>query len=105
MKCNAVRVMILAATLLVLAGCGGSRESRAAAACEDAAKERAEGKILSVDRKALAASAKAETENILELQAPITLDTGLQSEYTQTLHCRVQFSGNDAKVISVTFVF
>jgi len=89
----------------MLAGCGGSRESRAAAACADAAKERAAGKILAVDRKALAQSAKAETESILALQAPVTLDTGLQSEYTQTLHCRVQFSGNDAKVIAVTFVF
>lgn len=105
MRYNAVRVVVLASTLLMLAGCGGSRESRAADACAEAAKERAAGKIFAVDRKALAQSAKAETENILELQAPVTLDTGLQSEYTQTLHCRVQFTGNEVQVIGVTFVF
>ncbi len=97
--------LTLALMTLVLAGCGSSREMQAAEACEAAAKERTPNKLLSVDRKALAKSAKAESDDILQLIAPITLDTGLQSQYTQTLNCRVQFSGSEAKVIALTFVF
>jgi hypothetical protein len=96
---------ILAINCLVLTGCGGSRESRAAAACEAAAKEGAQGKMLSVDIEALAKSATATGEDTLELTAPITLDTGLETEYKQTLNCRVQFVGNDLKVLRATFVF
>ena len=100
-----MRWLIVAWVALLLSGCGSSRESQAAAACESAAMERAAGKMLVVDRKALERSAIAESADILQLKAPVTLDTGLQSEYTQTLNCRVQFAGNEAKVISVVFVF
>ena len=51
--------MIVVATV-ALGGCGGSRESAAAAACEAAAKERSQGKLLAVDLEALAASAVPE---------------------------------------------
>lgn len=96
-------------TALVLAvalgGCGGSIESRAAAACADAAKERAEGKLLAVDIDALAKNATAEGKDELRLQAPITFDTGLQSQYSQTLDCRVRITDGAPQVVGVTFVF
>lgn len=99
------RLTVAATALAMLAGCGGSRESQAAAACEAAAKERSEGKLLAVDVKALAAGATSEAPDILRLQAPVTFDTGLQSEYTQTLDCRAQVSDGQVRVIGITFVF
>lgn len=97
-------VMIVVATV-ALGGCGGSRESAAAAACEAAAKERSQGKLLAVDLEALAASAVPEGEDVLRLQAPVTFDTGLQSQYSQTLDCRVKITAEGPKVIRTTFVF
>lgn len=105
MRKNTMRLAMAATSLALLASCGGSRQTQAAAACEAAAKERSEGKLLAVDRKALAAGTTSETEDILRLQGPVTFDTGLQTEYTQTLECRVQFSGNEARVIGITFLF
>lgn len=104
MRKNTIRLAV-AVALSVLAGCGGSPESQAAAACEAAAKERSEGKLLEVDRKALVAGARSESGDILRLQAPVTFDTGLQSEYTQTLDCRVQVADGQVRVIGITFVF
>lgn len=94
--------LVLAAAL---GGCGGSIESRAAEACADAAKERAEGKLLAVDLDVLTKSATADNKDELRLQAPITFDTGLQSQYTQTLDCRVRISDGAPQVVGVIFVF
>lgn len=105
MRKHTIRLAVAVAAFAVLAGCGGSRESQAAAACETAAKERSEGKLLEVDRKALIAGATSEAADILRLKAPVTFDTGLQSEYTQALECRVQFSDGQARVIGIIFVF
>ena len=105
MRSNTLRFLAVLAITALLVGCGGSRESRAAAVCETAAKERSEGKLLAVDLKALELSAAREADDILRLQAPVTFDTGLQSEYTQTLNCRVQFSDDDMRVIGIVFVF
>lgn len=105
MDSKAMCLLALLPASVMLAGCGGSLESKAATACEAAAKERTSGKLLSVDRKTLAKSSTTESDGILRLQAPVTLDTGLQTEYRQTLLCRVQVSGKNVQVISATFVF
>ena len=105
MKWTVMQWLVVASMVVLLAGCGSSRESQAAALCEAAAMERATDKMLVVDRKALAQSARAESDDIIQLQAPVTLDTGLPSEYTQTLTCRVQFSGKEARVVGLVFVF
>ncbi|MCX7556536.1 hypothetical protein OS187_06830 [Xanthomonadaceae bacterium JHOS43] len=105
MRKNTIRLAAAAMMLPLLAGCGGSRESQAAAACEAAARERSEGKMLEVDRKVLAQGATSESGDILRLQAPVTFDTGLQSEYTQTLECRVQISNGQVRVIGIQFLF
>ena len=102
---HAARVITGLAMASILAGCGGSPASRAAAACEEAAKERAEGKMLSVDLKALEQSMANEGKDVLRLQAPVTFDTGLQSQYTQTLDCRVKVTNGGLHVVRVTFVF
>lgn len=102
---NTMRLAVAAVALAFLAGCGSSRESQAAAACEVAAKERSEGKLLAVDRKALAAGASNESDDILRLQGTVTFDTGLQSEYKQTLECRVQIVDGDLRVIGIVFVY
>ncbi len=101
---NAVWLAVVATMTFLIAGCD-SRESQAAAACESAAKARAEGKLLAVDLRVLAASAENETADILRLKGPVTFDTGLQSEYTQTLDCRVQVSDGQVRVIAVSYVF
>lgn len=101
---SAVRLALVATMMFLISGCG-STESEAAAACEAAAKERTEGKLLAVDLRVLAASAENETADILRLQGPVTFDTGLQSEYTQTLDCRVQVSDGQVRVIAVSYVF
>lgn len=101
---NAVRLAVVATMIFLATGCS-SRESQAAAACEAAAKERSEGKLLAVDRKALAASVANETADILRLKGPVTFDTGLQSEYSQTLDCRVQVVDGQVRVIAVSYVF
>ncbi len=105
MKANWRLFSILALTCLLVTACGGSRESRAAAACEAAAKEAAPDKMLAVDVNVLTQSATATGTDTLELSAPITLDTGLQTEYKQTLNCRVQFVDGEPKVLRATFVF
>lgn len=105
MKNKMMRWGAAAMALGLLAACSGSRESQAAAACEAEAKDRSEGKLLAVDRKALAAGATIESGDIIRLKAPVTFDTGLQSEYTQELDCRVQVSGDEVRVIGITFVF
>ena len=61
--------------------------------------------MLKVDSKALLQSVKAEAGGIYTMQAPVTFDTGLQSEYAQTLTCRVQISDGEARVVGITFVF
>ncbi|MEB2314613.1 MAG: hypothetical protein OZ919_00765 [Xanthomonadaceae bacterium] len=102
---HAARFITGLAMASVLAGCSSSPASRAALACEEAAKERAEGKMLSVDLKALEQSMVNEGEDVLRLQAPVTLDTGLQTQYTQTLDCRVKVANGELHVVRVTFVF
>ena len=89
----------------LLAGCGQSAESQATSACEAEARQRSEGKMLQVDHKALTRSVKLEDNGIYTMQAPVTFDTGLQSEYAQTLTCRVQISDGQARVVGITFVF
>ncbi|MEJ5208432.1 MAG: hypothetical protein WDA70_05755 [Lysobacteraceae bacterium] len=89
----------------LLAGCGQSAESQAASACEAEAEQRSQGKMLQVDSKALLHSVKLEDNGIYTMQAPVTFDTGLQSEYAQTLTCRVQISDGQARVVGITFVF
>lgn len=90
---------------VLLAGCGQSTESQPARACEAEAEQRSQGKMLQVDSKALLQSVKAEAGGIYTMQAPVTFDTGLQSEYAQTLTCRVQISDGEARVVGITFVF
>lgn len=102
---HVTRIIMVLAVASALAGCGDSPAARAAAACADAAKERAEGKLLAVDPKALEQSAASEGKDALRLRAPVTFDTGLQSQYTQTLDCRVKLTDGKAQVIGVTFVF
>ena len=105
MRTNTMRLAGVLAMLALLSGCGGSRESQASAACEAAAKERSQGKMLAVDRKALEQAATPENADTLVLEGPVTFDTGLPSEYTQTLNCRVQFTDGNARVIGIIFVF
>ncbi len=105
MENRVVRALCVIGASAFLASCSGSRESRAADACETAAKARAEGKMLAVDHGALEKSAIAEGTDQLRLRAPVTFDTGLQSQYTQTLDCRVRFVDGKAEVLTITFVF
>lgn len=105
MKGRVLGSIATVAASVLLTACGSSPEALAAKACEAAAKDRAVGKIMAVDMVVLRKSASADPGGIMQLKAPVTFDTGLQSEYTQTLNCRVQFNGKEATVVSVIFVF
>ncbi len=105
MQWRLIKCLALLMALVILAGCADSREMQAAKVCEAAAKERAVGKIMAVDLNVLRDSAVMESESVMRLQAPVTLDTGLQSEYTQTINCRVQWIDDNAQVVNLVFVF
>lgn len=79
---------------LVLAGCGGGRNNKAAAACNTEIGKRMNGRSFTVDLKDLAAHAKEEAADTVLLTSTIVLDKGLPSEDKQTYECRVRFDAS-----------
>jgi len=91
---------------LVLAGCGGGRNDKAAAACNTEIGKRMSGRSFTLDMKDLAAHAKEESADTLLLTSTVVLDKGLPTQDKQSYECRVRFdaSGN-ANVLYLQFNF
>ena len=88
----------------LLAGCGGGREDVAAEACVKAIQAKLAGRSYELAARELAAHAKAEGTDTLDLNAQITFDKSLSSEYRQTVECKVRFeSGKEPNVIFLQF--
>lgn len=89
---------------LVLAGCGGARNDKAAAACNTEIGKRMNGRSFSIDLNDLAAHAKQESADTLLLTSTVVLDKGLPSEDKQTYECRVRFDASgSANVLYLQF--
>lgn len=97
------RVALCLLSLGMLAGCGG-RAEEAATVCEAAVSQRLPDEQYSLDRTALAASAKDQPDNVVHLQSGIVFKPGLPGEYKQTVECKVRF-GDKPDVISLTFYY
>lgn len=95
--------IVLGATL-ALGACGGSRNDKAAAACNTEIGKRMNGRSFAIDLNDLAAHAKQESAGTLLLTSTVVLDKGLPSEDKQSYECRVRFdaSGN-ANVLYLQF--
>jgi len=76
---------------LLLAGCGASRETRAAEACVKAMAERIGDSPYKADVAKIAATAKSESSDILSIESEATTDADQANEKTQLFTCRVQF--------------
>lgn len=95
------------AILLLLSGCGQTREARAADACVKSMAERLGDRPYKVDMERLVASAKTEAGDILAFESEATLDAAQANESTQPFSCRVQFdpAKPDAEPAVILFQF
>lgn len=91
---------------LVLAGCGGGRNDKAAAACNVEIGKRMNGRSFALDLKDMAAHAKTESADTVLLTSTVVLDKGLPSEDKQSFECRVRFDASGApSVLYLQFNF
>jgi hypothetical protein len=97
---------------VVLAGCGGGgagggggQSDVAATACDNYAKAQLNTKTYQLDKAALAYSMKQEADGTFSLKAPIIVEPGRSSESKQTLECSVRFTGDQADVMKMQFIW
>jgi hypothetical protein len=96
-------MMLLLASCLTLAACGGGPNDVAAKACAAEAATRLSGKTYEIDTKAFAASAKSESADTYVLRAPVVFDKGLSTEYKQVCQCRARVDKTGASVLFMQF--
>ena len=95
----------------VLAGCGGGgaggggQADIAATACDAYAKAQLASKTYQLDKAALAYSMKQEADGTFSLKAPIVVEPGRSTESKQTLECSVRFTGDNADVLKMQFIW
>ncbi len=94
---------------LSMTGCSQSRETLAAQACIKAMGERLGDRPYTADIPAIAATAKPEGEDMLELESQATIDAAQANQSEQRFTCRVQFDaakpGTEPTVILFQFLF
>ena len=89
-----------------LSACGGGGINRQAAdACMKEVGSRLAEKRYEVDVDRLAASAAPNAANTLQLSAPIVFDRSTDTEYTQTIQCRVRIDPAGPTVVFLQFDF
>ena len=93
-----------AVCLLLLAGCGNSRNKAAAEACSKSIAEKLTGKSFYLDRSDMAGHAKDEPGGVVYIASTIVFDKGLSTQYAQTFDCRVRLDeGKPSDVIYLQF--
>jgi hypothetical protein len=93
-----------AVCLLLLAGCGNSRNNAAADACSKSIADKLTGKTFYLDRSDMAGHAKDEPGGVLYIASTIVFDKGLSTQYAQTFDCRVRLTdGKPSDVIYLQF--
>jgi hypothetical protein len=88
---RSVKPLLAAACLLLLAGCGNSRNNAAVDACSKAIADKISGKSFTLERKDMVSHAKDESTDVVSIASTIVFDKGLSTEYQQTFDCRVRF--------------
>ncbi len=83
--------LLAAACLLLLAGCGNSRNNAAIDACSKAIADKVSGKTVTLDRKDMGNHAKDESADVVSISSTIVFDKGLSTEFQQAFDCRVRF--------------
>lgn len=101
--------MVPAATLGLLAGCGGapSPADVAAQACDAQVRTQLGNKPYTLDLKMLAETMKDDGRGSVLLASQITVDAGLASQAVQTLECTVRMGADNtsAEVLNVRFIW
>lgn len=100
-----MRILWLLALITLLGACGGGPEDRAVAACEKEIGAKFSDKTFAVDQADMRAKATPDGEGVYRIQSAITFDPGLPREVKQTFDCRVRISGDNADVITLTFIW
>jgi hypothetical protein len=88
--------------MVLLAGCGNSRDNAAIDTCSKAIADKITGKTFSLDRKDMGNHVKDESADIVSISSTIVFDKGLSTEYQQTFDCRVRYDKN--KVSDVIYL-
>ena len=91
------------AVVLLLGGCGGSKEDQAVEACSAELATKLTGKTYTLDKADMKAKAKPDADNVLNIASQVTFDAGLPGEYKQDFECKARLDGGKASVISLTF--
>jgi len=100
------RIIFLPAAvcLLLLGGCGNSRNNEAADACSKSIADKLAGKTFNLDRSDMAGHAKDEPGGVVYIASTIVFDKGLSTQYAQTFDCRVRLAeGKPSDVIYLQF--
>ncbi len=102
-----MRYLIVVAMLATLTACGSSAEDNSVAACEQALKEKAQGKTYSVNRAQMKASAKSAAAGEVSIAGEVVFDVGLPREAKQRFECttRVVEGKAEPDVINFTLVW
>ena len=85
------KLLLATGCVLLLAGCGNSRNNAAIDACSKAVADKVTGKSFTLERKDMANHAKDESADVVAIASTIVFDKGLSTEYQQTFDCRVRF--------------
>ena len=88
---RSVNPVLSATCLLLLAGCGNSRNDAAIDACSKAIADKVTGKTFTLERKDMGSHARDESADVVSIASTIVFDKGLSTQYQQTFDCRVRF--------------
>jgi hypothetical protein len=90
------------AAALLLTGCGGG-QNQAVEACSAELAIKLTGKSYVIDKADMAAKAKPEADDVVNITSSVTFDAGLPGEYKQSFECKARSAGGSTSVISLTF--
>ncbi len=97
-----MRYLMAAAMLAMLAACGGGTNDKSIATCEQALKDKAQGKKYTINEAELKASAKSNAEGEVTITGEVIFFPGLPREAKQHFACttRVVEGKSELDVIS-----
>lgn len=82
--------------MMMMTGCGNSRDDHAAQACSDEIGKRLAGRNVGLDGDDMRRHVKSESADTVLVTSSVVLDKGLSSEKRQTFECRVRVGSDGA---------